>query len=346
MARQTPREIVRRTLMFEHPERVPVHLWVLPWATEHYPQEVAALLRDYPSDIAGAPAAGISKRSRGNPYAVGTFVDDWGCVFENLQAGVIGEVKTPQIAELENWRHAEPPWELVPNGEEAERRKKHIDDFCRNTDRFVLSGCCPRPWERYQFLRGSENALCDMADPTPESEALLERIFGFYCRELTFWAQTSVDALSFMDDWGSQRTLLIAPETWRRVFKPMYREFCRIARDHGKFIFMHSDGQIADIYPDLIEIGVSAVNSQLFCMDMDRLAATGKGKITFWGEIDRQHVLCSPDPEEGRRAVRKIVEKLYSPSGGVFCQFELGPGVNPAVARAVCEEWTRLTSQK
>ncbi len=43
-----------------------------------------------------------------------------------------------------------------------------------------------------------------------------------------------------------------------------------------KFTFMHSDGHISETYPDLVEVGVDALNSQLFCMDLADLAAKAR----------------------------------------------------------------------
>ena len=53
---------------------------------------------------------------------------------------------------------------------------------------------------------------------------------------------------------------------------------------------MHSDGNTLLIYPKLIELGLDAFNSQIFCMGLDQLEQY-RGKITFWGEIDRQYLL-------------------------------------------------------
>ena len=39
---------------------------------------------------------------------------------------------------------------------------------------------------------------------------------------------------------------------------------------------MHSDGRISEIHPDLVEVGVDALNSQLFCMDLADLAAKAR----------------------------------------------------------------------
>ena len=338
---QTSREIVRRCLNFARPERVPIDLWVLPWAHIHHPEATAKLLADYPSDLAYSPAPFQAKRVRGDMFAAGIFIDEWGCEFVNVQPGVIGEVKHPIIADPSDWEKALPPEELVPTGVARRAAQEEINTFCRTTDKFVLAGACPRPWERYQFLRGTENAMIDMMTRESGVDELLARVNDFFFRQMEFWAETEVDALSFMDDWGGQHALLIPPEIWRRVFKPVYRRFCEIARESGKYIFMHSDGCIEEIYPDLIEIGVSAINSQLFCMNIDHVAEMARGKITFWGEIDRQHILIDPDPAAGRRAVRLLREKLWQPEGGVFCQMEIGPGTNPATVRAACEEWTR-----
>ncbi len=340
--KQTPREIVKRALTFNYPERVPVELWVLPWAFMNHKEETEKLLHDFPSDIIAPPNPyGPSKKAKGDPWVIGESVDDWGCTFVNLQNGVIGEVKNPLVKTLSDWQKIEAPWELIPTGKSREDAIRQVNEFCHNTDKFVTMSCCPRIWERYQFLRGTENAMMDVMLREPGVDELLQLIHEYNCRELEFWAETDVDTLRFMDDWGSQKQLLIPPETWREIFKPMYRDYCRIARDAGKFTFMHSDGFISEIYPDLIEVGVSALNSQLFCMNMDELARIAKGKITFWGELDRQHLLISPDPEVGRQAVRQVAEKFYSPAGGVFCQFEIGPGTNLATARAACEEWTK-----
>ena len=129
------------------------------------------------------------------------------------------------------------------------------------------------------------------------------------------------------------------------MFKPLYRDYCDLIHAAGKYVFMHSDGHIQAIYPDLVEIGVDALNSQLFCMDMAELARIAKGNMTFWGEIDRQHVLPSKDPDVGRQAVRTVARHLYDPSGGVIVQFEFTAGFNPAVVTAILEEWERVDAE-
>src|SRR5450756_2878403 len=49
------RELVRHSLEFASPPSVPRQAWVLPWAEEHYPEDVARLRAEFPDDIVTAP---------------------------------------------------------------------------------------------------------------------------------------------------------------------------------------------------------------------------------------------------------------------------------------------------
>ncbi|MFZ2656544.1 MAG: uroporphyrinogen decarboxylase family protein [Victivallales bacterium] len=336
---QTSREIVGRALKFENPDRLPRQIWRLPWAAKHVPEAMAEIDRRWPSDISGpSKVYQDSARYKGDPYLVGEHVDDWGCVFENIHEGVHGEVKSPILQDVKDWKKVvKPPFEILP--ENISTARDTVNRCCETSSSFMMAGCCPRPWERYQFIRGTEDAMMDMMDPDADVKGLLRMIHEFFLKELEFWCSTKVDSVMFMDDWGSQRQLLLPPAVWRELYKPLYKEYCDLARASGKFIFMHSDGYIAEIFDDLIEIGVSALNSQLFCMDIADLGRRGKGKIAFWGEIDRQHVLPSKNPDDGRQAVRIVAENLFDRRGGVFVQFEASPGCNPETMIAVMEEW-------
>ncbi len=341
---QTSRELVICCLTFDSPERIPRDLWVLPWAEIHHPETVKMLRERFPSDFVTAQYFyPPSPRVKGDPYKMGEYIDEWGCVFENLQDGIIGEVKSPQITDIADWKQVQPPYEQLP--EDSTAAYDTIRAFYDSTDKFVLANCCPRPWERYQFLRGTVEAMMDVMTPEEGGGELLRTIHEFYLKELEFWVKADVDAIMFMDDWGSQNQLLIPPRIWRELFKPLYKDYCDLAHDHGKFAFMHSDGHITEIYQDLIEVGVDALNSQLFCMDMEKIQQIAKGKITFWGEIDRQHILPNPDPRAGREAVRKVASHLYDPRGGIIAQLEFGGGAVPETVFAVYDEWEKISTE-
>lgn len=77
--------------------------------------------------------------------------------------GIIGEVKDPLIpSEDDGWdnrNHIHIPEELLTFDVDA------VNRHCAGSDRFILGGCCPRPFERLQFIRGTENLYMDLLDP-------------------------------------------------------------------------------------------------------------------------------------------------------------------------------------
>jgi hypothetical protein len=328
------RERVIRALRFERPDRAPRHLWYLPGVSLFRADELKAVQEKYPDDVVVAPVRyGRALRESGTPNQVGTYVDAWGCGWSVAEPGVIGEVKNPPLA---NWAALDsyvPPYEMLDGAD-----WDGVDAFCAQSDRFVLE-FFGNPFERMQHLRGTEALFMDIAYGSEEVLRLRDSVHAFNLRHLRLLCETAVDGVFFMDDWGSQRNLLISPRQWRELFKPLYAEYCRIAHAAGKFIFMHSDGNITTIYRDLIEIGVDALNSQLFCMDIEGLARQYKGKITFWGEIDRQRVLAFGTADDVRAAVRRVRSALDDGQGGVFAQCEWGNDVPRENIEAVFEAW-------
>ena len=331
----TSRSLVYKTLAFDSPARIPRDVWILPWARLHYPQQVDELITRYPSDFSGAPALGREVRTQGNEYGVGVYVDEWGCVFHNMQAGVIGEVKEAVVSTWGALDHLRIPTERFTFDHQA------VNDFCRTSDKFVMAGCCPRPFERLQFLRGSQQLYYDLGEQSDELSELLRRVHEFYLHEMELWVTTEVDGVTFMDDWGAQNRLLISPRQWRELFKPLYKDYIDLAHAHGKKIFMHSDGFTADILPDLIELSLDALNTQLFTMDIEALGRQHRGKLTFWGEIDRQHILPFGEVADVEAAVRRVHEAFYY-QGGVIAQCEFSAGGRPENVMQVYQTWDEL----
>ncbi|NLG41736.1 MAG: methyltransferase [Phycisphaerae bacterium] len=329
-----PRQFVRQTLEFRKPPRLPRQLWLLPWANLHFPREATALVNRFPDDILHCPAfLRRPCRTQGVRYLPGTYVDEWGCTFTSLQAGIIGQVKTPLITDWSEVEYVRPPVEALDL--DVER----INGFCRQTGRFVLGGCCPRPFERLQFLCGAERVYVGLARRVPELLGLLRTLHDFYTRELEAWARTDVDGLMIMDDWGGQHGMLVSPAVWRTLFKRLYADYIDIAHRHGKSLWMHSDGHILDILPDLVELGLDAINCQVACMGVAALGERFRGRITFWGELDRQHLLPHGTRAEVIAAVRKMKAALYQ-NGGLIAQCEFGPGAQPDNVAAVFEAFS------
>jgi len=335
----TPRERVKRTLRFETPDRVPRHLWLLPGTRMFRQDDVDAVLGKYPDDITKLnPAYGRGKKEKGTRYRKGQLAtDEWGCEWHAAEEGVAGEVKCPPIGDASQINSLTAPYEILEGADFSK-----INEMCAGMDTFALGWSSVRPFERMQFLFGTEKLFMELAYGTKGIYKLRDIVHEFFTEEIRRWIETDVDGILFMDDWGSQKSLLISPQSWRDFFKPLYKEYCELIHSKGKYVFFHSDGRIEAIYPELIDVGIDAVNSQLFCMDMETLGREYKGKITFWGEIDRQHILPFGTKQDVADAVRKVKDTLWTADGGIIAQCEFGTKDPTENIEAVFENWAAI----
>ena len=80
-----PRDLALEALAFDAPKRVLRELPLLPWATNHHPEEVKRIQERFPSDFGWSPIQYVNPvRTTGDPYRIATFTDEWGCTFENI----------------------------------------------------------------------------------------------------------------------------------------------------------------------------------------------------------------------------------------------------------------------
>jgi uroporphyrinogen decarboxylase len=329
------RERVRAALTFSSPDRPPRDLWALPYVSLFRQEELDAVLQEWSMDIQRPERSpGSGGRVVRAVAQVGTYTDDWGSVWQVGEPGVVGEVKRPALADWSRLGAFQPPWHLI-----RQRDLAYINRSCDESEGFMLSDVTARPFERLQFLRGTQDLFVDLAYDTAEFRALLGMVHDFYLEDIRSWCRSRVDGILFMDDWGTRRSLLIHPDTWRAVFKPLYRDYCDLIHGAGKFAFFHSDGHTEAIYGDLIEVGIDAINSQLFTMDIEGLAARYRGQVTFWGEIDRQHVMPFGSTDEVREAVLRVRRALDDGSGGVIAQCEWGKDNPRENVEAVFAAW-------
>jgi hypothetical protein len=330
------RERVKACLTFSNPDRIPRDLWALPAIALFRKTDLDEILVRYPPDIDGSQISpGSNEVTLNNTAKVGSYRDEWGSVWYVGEPGIIGEVKEPALASWNQLNNFQPPWDTLKT-----KDMDYVNTKCEQSYKFILSEVTARPFERLQFLRGSENLYLDLGYNSRELRKLVEMVHDFYIQEIALWCQSDVDAIFLMDDWGTNSSMLIAPEMWRELFKPLYRDYCELIHSSNKFVFFHSDGFIEPIIGDFIELGVDALNSQLFTMDIEKLGREHKEKITFWGEIDRQHILPFGSTDEVRRAVKRVHHALYDETGGIIGQCEWGKNVSTDNIATVFETWS------
>ena len=174
----------------------------------------------------------------------------------------------------------------------------------RGEDGFVVPNLGFALFERAWSLRGFEQLLFDLAaDPAYVAE-LLDRITEIQLVLIERYLDLGVDGGYFGDDYGAQAGLLFSPATWRDLVKPRLARLFAPFVERGLPVLMHSDGRIDEIVPDLVEIGLTALNPvQPEVLDHAWLRATFGGRLAFYGGVSTQTVLPYGTPDEVRDAV-------------------------------------------
>ena len=128
-----------------------------------------------------------------------------------------------------------------------------------------------------------------------------------------------VDGGYFGDDYGAQKGMLFSPRTWRTLFKPRLARMFAVFRQAGLPVILHSDGDITQILPDLIEIGLTTLNPvQPEVLDLQWLKKTFGENLSFYGGVSTQTVLPYGTSGEVRLAAQTAVRLLAPDSTGLL----------------------------
>lgn len=332
----TQKERVYKTLRFENPDKIPVDLWMLPAAQEEYGESLENLVTERDLDFARVPFNDPTADPQA--YDVGVHTDVWGCEWHSHQSGMVGEVKGWPLADDDAIAGYRSPVHLLRSAKPEDLYRGTDVYLAANKDKFALCGWMSL-FERMQYLRGTENLFMDIAMESDEFFAIRDIVLEFWLEYAKLVSSIDgVDACIIGDDWGSQRSLLISPDAWRRLFKPAYQQIIDVVRANGKQVFIHSDGCVLDLYEEWIEMGVTAVNTQVWCMGLDKVAQKVKNRLTLWGELSRQSTLPFGTTQDVAQAVRAMKETFWN-GGGLIGQFEVGRDVPLANIREGLFSW-------
>ena len=157
-------------------------------------------------------------------------------------------------------------------------------------------------------IRGYEPFLMDLLIRRDLAESILDRVTRRNVRRTAVVARAGVDVLMSGDDIANQKAMMYSPDLWREVFKPRWAEIYAAARrvNPDLAIWYHSDGNMAAVIPDLIEIGVTILNPmQPECMDVEEIFARCGDRLLFDGTMGTQSVFPWGTPDDMRGTVRR-----------------------------------------
>ncbi|MEA3402879.1 MAG: uroporphyrinogen decarboxylase family protein [Armatimonadota bacterium] len=196
------------------------------------------------------------------------------------------------------------------------------------TDRCIVANLWVHVFAAGQTLRGFEKFMVDLASDKPLAHQLMGRLVDCYTERVQRYVEAVgeyVDVIQVNDDLGAQTGPQLSPDLYREMVKPYHARLWGLIKDlSGRPLLLHSCGSICDLLPDLIEIGVDAINPVQVSaanMDGDLLKREFGDDLTFWGGgCDTQRVLPRGTPQEIEEEVHRRVEQFADGGGFVFCQ--------------------------
>jgi len=166
-----------------------------------------------------------------------------------------------------------------------------------------------------------------------------------YLAFVEYTADLPVDGILFGDDWGDQRGVVLGPDRWRHFLKPRWAKIYKAVHRHGKIVMAHSCGSVADIIPDLIEIGLDVLESvqpEAANMNPYDLKKKWGDKITFWGCLGSQSMIPFGTPAAIRGEVAKLKREMSRGGGYILAPAKpLQPETPTANAVAVVEAFCK-----
>jgi uroporphyrinogen decarboxylase len=245
----------------------------------------------------------------------GLWRDGWGVVWD--VRGLYGEGEwgrpmncvLPQPT-LAGFRLPDPP---------APQAYAHYPAAIRAKQDCFIIGSEGHLFELAWALRGIEDFLVDMVQNPGFVDELFDAITEHYLAMIDESARYPIDAFAFGEDWGAERGLIMGPALWRRFIKPrMARMFARV-KQAGKLTWMHSDGDITAILPDLIEIGLDIYNPfQPDVMDVYAIKKQCGDRLCFHGGVSIQELLPHGTPEQVRAEAQRLIREVGAGGGYIL----------------------------
>ncbi len=257
------------------------------------------------------------------PVGDNGYRDEWGVVRVRPKGSYYYDLAESPITDDTMDAIDRHPW---PDPEDPGRYRglrEKARELHEETDYAVIMGLGNGVVALCQRLRGFAEFMEDVMVQPNVAEAFMERVtdtfVGIALAALREAGQYC-NVVNFAEDLGIQDRPYFRPELYRSRIKPYHRRMIEaIKSGTSAKMVMHSDGAIYPIIPDLIDIGVDAINpvqvSAKWMGDTKRLKAEFGEHLGFWGSIDTHRVLPFGTPEDVDREVRTRIGEL-APGGG------------------------------
>lgn len=247
------------------------------------------------------------------------FMDVFGVVWDRAIDKDIGDPKAPYVIN-------EPCMEGVklPDPHDPRYFANIESEIEKKPELFRLFQIGFSLYERAWAMRGMENLLMDFMLYPDFVHELFTKIADYNIAQMTKAMEYDIDAVYFGDDWGKQSGLIFGYDTWKEFVYPQLKRMYAYAKDNGKYVMIHSCGDVDELFPDLIDCGLDCFNPfQPEVMDVYSLLPEYRGRLAFHGGLSMQKILpfgtAAEVATESKRLLQLGAEGgyIFSPSHSV-----------------------------
>ena len=166
------------------------------------------------------------------------------------------------------------------------------------------------------MLMGFEAFSYMLADEPGLVEAVMERAFELVHREVQDALQRDVvGAVWYVDDIAMKDRLMVSPAFLRKHFFPKLKMIGDCCKSRGVPLLYHTDGDISEVVPDIIDAGVNALHPvDPIAMDIYQFKNDMEGKLAVIGNVDVA-LLVTGTPRQVEEDTKKHI-RLLAPGGG------------------------------
>lgn len=336
-----------KAVLFDYPEWIPCGVGFLPATWFKYGEELEKIILSHPLIFPNYKKGSFKNMNLFPGYKKGRFKDVWGIVWENLEEGICG-APNEELAPLKNWDDFEKfkipdPLKYDRYGNEIDWEKIKLNfDKTKKEGKIACGGLFHGSmYMQLYYLRGFENFMIDIATDEPKLIKLIEIVCDYNLKIIEKYIEIGAEWIGFGDDLGLQKSLPISPEKWRKYIKPPYKKMFEKCVENGVIVYLHSDGYILDIIPDLIECGLDMINPQVRPNTLEGIEKYCKGKIAVNLDLDRQ-LFPFATKREIEEHIKKTIDRLNLPEGGLSLSIEIGPDVPLEILETICNTLEKL----
>ena len=335
-----------KTIQFDYPEWTICSVGLMPATWMKYGGDLEELVLAHPRIFPGYEKGSKPLDVVDNPlYDTGQHTDCWGVVWENIERGLDSIVVRHPLQDwsaLDDYVPPDPLKDDMFGPRDWEKIQRAFDNAKRGGG-LARAGGLPHGfmYMKLFYLRGFENLMMDLAANDPRLRGLIQMVEDYNTVVIRKCLAVGAEVMAFGDDLGTQGSLPMSPAMWRRFIKPSYERMFSLCREADVPIYLHSDGHILEIIPDLIEVGVSALNPQFRANGLAGLKEIAKGKVALNLDLDRQ-LFPFATPSRIEDHIGEAFDALHMPEGGLMLYAECEPDVPLENIDAICCAFERI----